>query len=101
MGAFEIVIQLAVHTEVSYTTIGMNTKETIVTQKGTTTIPEEIRRSCGIEKGAVLVWTLNDGVIEARKKESALNAAQRHILARAGTWDGDISGVELLKKTRP
>jgi len=79
----------------------MNTKETVVTQKGTTTIPEPIRRACGIEPGAVLIWTSRKGVIEARKKENAPNAAQRHIMARAGTWDGDISGVELLRRTRP
>jgi bifunctional DNA-binding transcriptional regulator/antitoxin component of YhaV-PrlF toxin-antitoxin module len=79
----------------------MNTKETVVTQKGTTTIPEQIRRTCGIEPGAVLVWSLRDGVIEARKKPGSLNAVQRHIRDRAGTWDGKISAVELLKKTRP
>ncbi len=32
---------------------------------------------------------------------SARNAMQEHIRARAGTWDGNISGVELLRKTRP
>jgi len=83
------------------TNIGMNTTETVLTQKGTTTIPQGIRRSCGLEPGAVLVWTLRDGVIQARKKEGALNAVQKHIRARAGTWSGKISGVELLKKTRP
>jgi predicted transcriptional regulator len=30
-----------------------------------------------------------------------LNAMQRHIIARAGSWDGDISGEELLRLTRP
>jgi bifunctional DNA-binding transcriptional regulator/antitoxin component of YhaV-PrlF toxin-antitoxin module len=79
----------------------MNTKETVVTQKGTTTIPEQIRRATGISPGAVLVWSLRNGVIEARKKNRSPNALQRHIRERAGTWDGDISGVELLKKTRP
>ena len=39
-------------------------------------------------------------VAEPEKREK-LNAMQRHILARAGTWDGDISGEELLKLTRP
>jgi predicted transcriptional regulator len=29
------------------------------------------------------------------------NAMQRHIDKFAGTWDGDISGEELLKLTRP
>ena len=39
-------------------------------------------------------------VAEPEKREK-LNAMQRHILARAGTWDGDISGEELLELTRP
>lgn len=29
------------------------------------------------------------------------NAIIEHIRARAGTWDGDISGEELLRRTRP
>jgi hypothetical protein len=33
--------------------------------------------------------------------KSAHNAMIEHIRARAGTWDGDISGVELLRRTRP
>jgi len=32
---------------------------------------------------------------------TAINAALAHIRARAGTWDGDISGEELLRRTRP
>jgi hypothetical protein len=32
---------------------------------------------------------------------TARNAIVEHIRARAGTWDGDISGVELLRRTRP
>ena len=78
-----------------------NLKETVVTQKGTTTIPEELRRACGIGPGAVLIWSRRGGIIEARKKAGAPNALQRHIRARAGTWDGDISGEALLKLTRP
>ena len=31
---------------------------------------------------------------------SARNAIVEHLRARAGTWDGDISGQELLRKTR-
>ena len=34
-------------------------------------------------------------------KGEKLNAMQRHIYKYAGTWDGDISGEELLKMTRP
>ena len=36
-----------------------------------------------------------------RNDPSARNAIVEHIRARAGTWDSDISGVELLRKTRP
>lgn len=36
-----------------------------------------------------------------RSHKDSATAMQRHIDARAGTWDGDISGVELLKITRP
>ena len=36
-----------------------------------------------------------------RDNKAARTAMQRHINARAGTWDGDISGAELLKLTRP
>jgi len=32
---------------------------------------------------------------------TARNAVVEHLRARAGTWDGDISGVELLRRTRP
>ena len=75
--------------------------DTIVTVKGTTTIPLSIRRQLGIEAGTQLSWTTRDGVIEARKKSGSLNAIQRHIRDRAGTWDGTLSACQLLKKTRP
>lgn len=32
---------------------------------------------------------------------AARNAVVAHLRARAGTWDGAVTGVELLKKTRP
>jgi len=75
--------------------------DTIVTIKGTTTIPLSIRRQLGIEAGTQLSWSTRDGVIEARKTSGALNAIQRHIRDRAGTWDGTLSASQLLKKTRP
>lgn len=56
--------------------------DTIVTAKGTITIPPAIRRQLGIEAGALLSWTVRDGVTEARKKAGALNALQRHIRER-------------------
>jgi len=36
-----------------------------------------------------------------RDDQTARNAMVEHIRARAGTWDGDISGEELLRRTRP
>ena len=35
------------------------------------------------------------------KNQAARDAAAEHIHAHAGTWDGDISGEELLRRTRP
>jgi hypothetical protein len=36
-----------------------------------------------------------------RDDQTARDAIVEHIRARAGTWNGDISGAELLRKTRP
>ena len=36
-----------------------------------------------------------------RDDRAARNAMVEHIRSRAGTWDGDISGAELLRRTRP
>ena len=36
-----------------------------------------------------------------RNDQAARNAIVEHLRARAGTWDGDISGEELLRRTRP
>ena len=75
--------------------------ETKVTSKGTTTIPEALRRRAGITTGTLLSWELRGDGVFARPKAGAANAMQRHIRARAGAWKGKISGVELLKRTRP
>ena len=75
--------------------------ETKVTSKGTTTIPEGLRKLAGINRGAILIWEFRDQGVFARPKIGVPNAMQRHIRARAGAWKGQISGVELLKRTRP
>lgn len=75
--------------------------DTIVTEKGTTTIPQEIRRRFGIAPGTVLEWSVCGEAIQARKKPGVLNGAQRRIRERAGSWDGKVSGKELLQRTRP
>jgi hypothetical protein len=36
-----------------------------------------------------------------RDDPAARNAVVEHIRSRAGTWDGYISGEELLRRTRP
>lgn len=74
---------------------------TVVTEKGTTTIPQEIRRALGIAPGTVLEWSVRGDAIEARKKPGVLNELQRRIRERAGSWDGRVSGKELLRRTRP
>ena len=75
--------------------------KTRVSAKGTVMIPLAIRRKMGIGAGTIIRWTLkSDGQIVVRKKSGVLNDAQRHIRARAGMWDGEISGAELLQRTR-
>jgi hypothetical protein len=36
-----------------------------------------------------------------RNDPGARNAIVQHIRSRAGSWDGDTSGEELLRRTRP
>lgn len=75
--------------------------ETTLTTKGHR-LPPDIRRKAGIGVDTVITWTLeSDGAIIIRKKDRMLNETQRHIRARAGTWDGEVSGTELLRRTRP
>ncbi len=75
--------------------------ETKVTVKGTTTIPEALRKQAGISAGTTLVWELHGKGVLARPVTGRPNAMQRHIRARAGAWMGKILGVQLLKRTRP
>lgn len=75
--------------------------ETKVTSKGTTTIPEELRKRAGIGPGTVLSWELRGEGVFARRKSDSPNSLQQHIRARAGAWKGKISGAELLNRTRP
>ena len=75
--------------------------ETVVTRKGTTTIPESLRKRARISPGTILAWEFRDDGVFARPKAGFPNALQRHIRARAGAWKRKISGVELLQRTRP
>jgi bifunctional DNA-binding transcriptional regulator/antitoxin component of YhaV-PrlF toxin-antitoxin module len=75
--------------------------ETRVTSKGQTTIPGQLRKQAGISEGTILTWQIRNNVLVARPLKDKSNAMQQHIRARAGTWRGKLSGVELLKRTRP
>jgi bifunctional DNA-binding transcriptional regulator/antitoxin component of YhaV-PrlF toxin-antitoxin module len=75
--------------------------ETRVTSKGQTTIPGQLRKQAGISEGTILTWQIRNNALVARPLKDKSNAMQQHIRARAGTWRGKLSGVELLKRTRP
>jgi bifunctional DNA-binding transcriptional regulator/antitoxin component of YhaV-PrlF toxin-antitoxin module len=72
--------------------------ETKVTSKGTTTIPEDLRKMAGIAVGTTLVWEFRDRGVFARPKGDAPNAMQRHVRSRAGAWKTKISGVRVFKR---
>jgi hypothetical protein len=55
-------------------------------------------KASGTNPSAVLRQAASDYV---RQSKPGVNPMQQHILARAGTWDGDLSGAELLRRTRP
>jgi bifunctional DNA-binding transcriptional regulator/antitoxin component of YhaV-PrlF toxin-antitoxin module len=75
--------------------------ETVVTVKGTTTIPDALRRELGISMGTVISWSVRQGKLVGEKKPQALNAMQQHILKHAGSWKGSaISGKRLLQLMR-
>ena len=55
-------------------------------------------RAAGTNPSEVLRKAVEDYV---KKEQAAREAAVEHIRRFAGTWDGDISGEELLRRTRP
>ena len=79
----------------------MRTKDTILTSKGTTTIPAAIRQAAGLFPGSRIAWDFAGGEIRARRREGGASKAQTHIRQYAGTWNGHCSGAELLRRTRP
>ena len=79
----------------------MNARESILTSKGTTSIPKTIRKAAGLMTGSRLVWEFAGGEIRARRKDSRASRVRNHIRKYAGTWDGHCSGEELLRRTRP
>jgi len=79
----------------------VQTKDTVLTSKGTTTIPAAIRQAAGLFLGSRIAWDFADGEIRARRREGGAAKAQTHIRKYAGTWQGHCSGAELLRRTRP
>jgi bifunctional DNA-binding transcriptional regulator/antitoxin component of YhaV-PrlF toxin-antitoxin module len=71
--------------------------ETIVTTKGTTTIPEPYRKELGISTGTIMSWELQGGKLVGVKKAGAENALQAHIRKYSGAWKG---ASKVLSKTR-
>lgn len=71
--------------------------ETIVTIKGTTTIPQPYRKELGISSGTVMSWRVQSGKLVGVKKAGASNAMQEHIRKYSGVWKG---ASKVLKKTR-
>ena len=74
--------------------------KTILTSKGTTSIPLALRRKAGLLPGSELEWSYSNGRLSARKVRGGRNAVQESIGRMAGSWKGAISGKELLKRTR-
>ena len=79
----------------------VKTKDTVLTSKGTTSIPAAIRQAAGLFPGSRIAWDFADGEIRARRREGGAAKAQTHIRKYAGTWQGHCSGAELLRRTRP
>jgi bifunctional DNA-binding transcriptional regulator/antitoxin component of YhaV-PrlF toxin-antitoxin module len=71
--------------------------DTVVTTKGTTTIPERYRKELGISTGTVISWELQGEKLVGIKKEGAENALQAHIRKYSGTWKG---ASKVLNRTR-
>jgi hypothetical protein len=81
-------------------TLAVRTKDTILTSKGTTSIPVAIRQAAGLFPGCRIAWEFEAGEIRARRREGGASKAQTHIRKYAGTWRGHCSGAELLRRTR-
>ncbi len=71
--------------------------DTIVTTKGTTTIPESCRKELGISTGTVMSWEVQGGKLVGVKRADAENALQAHIRRYSGAWKG---ASKVLKRTR-
>ena len=80
--------------------LAVKARDTVLTSKGTTSIPAAIRQAAGLLPGSRIAWEFEGGEIRARRREGGANKAQTHIRKYAGTWQGHCSGAELLRRTR-
>lgn len=71
--------------------------DTIVTTKGTTTIPEPCRKELGISTGTIISWEVQSGKLVGVKRADAENALQAHIRRYSGVWKG---ASKVLQRTR-
>ena len=71
--------------------------DTIVTTKGTTTIPEPYRKELGISTGTVISWEVQGGKLVGVKRADTENALQAHIRRFSGVWKG---ASKVLRRTR-
>jgi len=74
---------------------------TTVTVRLPATLAREFKAKAKAAKtspSAVLRWAATEFV---RRQKPTSNAMQEHIDAHAGSWDGHVSGQELLRSTRP
>ena len=71
--------------------------DTIVTTKGTTTIPEPCRKELGISTGTIISWEVRDGKLIGVKRPNVENALQAHIRRYSGAWKG---ASKVLRRTR-
>ncbi len=77
------------------------TKDTMLTSKGTTSIPAAIRQEAELFPGSRIAWKFESGEIRGRWREGGASQTQSHIRKYAGTWQGHYSDAELLRRTRP
>jgi hypothetical protein len=70
----------------------VKTKDTVLTSRGTTSIPKAIRQAAGLFPGSRIAWDFEGGEIRARRREGRTGKAQTHIQKYAGTWRGALCG---------
>ena len=71
----------------------VKTKDTILTSKGTTSIPAAIRQAAGLFPGSRIAWEFEGGEIRARRREGVDTKAQPHARKYAGTRQGIVQAL--------